>query len=360
MGGSSKSMLLPFNMPPIAKSGMLGMLSGAGGGGVPPVFYRELIRKTLTSASDTIDSGTFDASKNLLILGNFISAGNIKPELQFNSETGTEYSRRGSQNGASDSTETSANYIDPIIYQGGTGNSILAVTNVVNETDEEKLSQTQACYSGSEGAGTATDRTYFNGKFVDSSNDITSVQYTNTEAGDFASGSQIIILGSLGGADTVWELIGTASVTSGNTLETDVFTTKKFIYFQAYIDGAVGSGDPYLRANQDSGNNYSYRVSNNGGSDYTGVNQTYWQNYGADAVSPRFIDGYILNQTNEEKLAVFQYCDTNNDGAGNAPERQESNGKYSPSDLSTNITRLGFYMNTGNFEKAELRVYGFD
>ena len=330
-------------------------------GGTDPVFYREITRTTLGSACDTIDSGTFDASKNLLILGNFISSGNIRPELQFNSETGTDYSRRGSQNGSSDVTETSANYIDPIIYQSGTGNSIYTVTNVVSESSEEKLSQTEACYSGSLGAGTAPDRTYFNGKFVNTSDDITSVQYTNTESGNFDTGSQIIILGSVSGGSAAWELIGTDSITSGTTLETDVFTTKKFIYFQAYIDGgSPPSGDPYLRANQDSGNNYAYRGSNNGGSDFTGTSLTYWQNYGADSHSPRFIDGYILNQTNEEKLLVLSYCDTNDDGASYAPERQEWIGKYSPSDLSTNITRLGFYMQTGTFAEGELRVWGFD
>ena len=43
MGGSSKSMILPFNMPPVAKSGMLGMLSGAGGGAFTGVPYFQLL-----------------------------------------------------------------------------------------------------------------------------------------------------------------------------------------------------------------------------------------------------------------------------------------------------------------------------
>ena len=33
LGGSSKSMILPFNMPPEAKGGLLGFLASAGGGG---------------------------------------------------------------------------------------------------------------------------------------------------------------------------------------------------------------------------------------------------------------------------------------------------------------------------------------
>ena len=60
MGGSSQSMLLSFNMPPVAKSGMLGFLSGGGGGFSPDdvddlgAWYDSSDSSTITESSGRV------------------------------------------------------------------------------------------------------------------------------------------------------------------------------------------------------------------------------------------------------------------------------------------------------------------
>ena len=69
--------------------------------------WKELGRTTLGSAGDTIDVSSFAAKDNIMILGHYIPSGDIAVRQQFNSDTGSNYATRYSENGGADSTGTS-------------------------------------------------------------------------------------------------------------------------------------------------------------------------------------------------------------------------------------------------------------
>ena len=70
--------------------------------------WERLAHVALSGSGDVLDSGTFTAKKNMrVIIQTIATGGNIKENITFNSDTGNNYSRRRSNDGASDSTDTS-------------------------------------------------------------------------------------------------------------------------------------------------------------------------------------------------------------------------------------------------------------
>ena len=111
-------------------------------------YWQELASTTLTSTANEIDSGTFAAKKYLWVELNVIGDGTISgSDLQFNGDTNSSYSRRYSNDGASDDTGTSESTLG-----GGTGGNYgRNHWFIVNRANREKLAVGQAMW-GSTGA----------------------------------------------------------------------------------------------------------------------------------------------------------------------------------------------------------------
>ena len=76
-------------------------------------FWEQLASVDLSSAGDNISSGTFTAKKYLWVQCFMEQTDNtITGNITFNGDTGSNYSRRRSNNGATDSTGTSESSID--------------------------------------------------------------------------------------------------------------------------------------------------------------------------------------------------------------------------------------------------------
>jgi hypothetical protein len=126
-----------------------------------------------------------------------------------------------------------------------------------------------------------------------------------------------------------------------------------------------GAIDHIFRTNNDSGGNYSYRRSQNGGADGTGVSSTHGcppymgsQNAGGNDA---FGNVYVSNLAGKEKLAQGHAVTTQaGAGAGSAPRRQEAVGKWANTSVAANRFDMingdsGGY-NTG----SEMVVLGWD
>ena len=59
----------------------------------PQTSWKELDRVTLTSAGDTLDTGTFTAKDNIMILENKIPTGSCRSKYQFNGDDNDNYSQ---------------------------------------------------------------------------------------------------------------------------------------------------------------------------------------------------------------------------------------------------------------------------
>ena len=111
----------------------------------------------------------------------------------------------------------------------------------------------------------------------------------------------------------------------------------------------------------DIGTNYSHRYSGNGGADSTTTSATHLlESYGVQGSFPTFGVGYIANYSTKEKLGIMHRVGQNTAGAGNAPNRNESVGKWV--NTSNTIDRFRTHnADSGDFDiNSELVVLGWD
>lgn len=172
-------------------------LAGSDSGFTDPdnVQWHELGRHTLSSSSDTLSVTPILSFKNLkVIVFTIPSGGTTTHRLRFNNDSGNNYSNRASDNGAADGTATSSSSVS--LEQTATNSLLFTVFFVINLTDQEKVIYSHSIGQNAFGAGTAPIRREACGKWVNTTNAISRVDVLNTGTGDFASGSELIVLGS--------------------------------------------------------------------------------------------------------------------------------------------------------------------
>lgn len=162
--------------------------TGANGG----IWWEEIGRTTLGSAGDTITLTTIPARKYLKIIMDLrATGGTVGPALRFNNDSGSNYNRRSSADGGVESTQVSQTSSS----SGATNNSyVYANVDVINIATIQKFITGHQVY-GDNAAGTAPSRLEWTGKWANTSNQITRVDVINTGTGDFAIGSEVVVLG---------------------------------------------------------------------------------------------------------------------------------------------------------------------
>ena len=158
-------------------------------------FWEELASVELGSASATIDSGTITAKKYLWF--QLFNAGNSSGEeyLTFNSDTGSNYARRGNASGGGDFTTTSATNIENMFTGGTATNKSFASGFIINNQSNEKLIIGHCILNNTAGAGTAPSRMESANKWANTSNQITKITFTSS-AGTFDTGSFLKVWGA--------------------------------------------------------------------------------------------------------------------------------------------------------------------
>ena len=157
-----------------------------------------------------------------------------------------------------------------------------------------------------------------------------------------------------------WEKLGSTTLgSSADTITVDSLEAKKHLMVQVKTSGS-GSSSGYLRFNNDSGSNYAWRLSDNGGADATGPSDTQLYAYIGTSATEKFSTYYIINEQTKEKLVTGVVMDHNSSGAGNAPNRRELTGKWA--NTTNQITRVDVINHaSGDFtEGSEVTVYGTD
>ena len=205
-----------------------------GGNGVMEIDMSEL----------KIYNGGLTAKPYMMILGHNMNSGNMRTGLRFNSDSGTNYAMRRSVNGASDQLNTSLNRIVSDLDVDG---SDFTVYNCMNIAAQEKLVVFDRAHQSGSGAGNAPERDEMVGKWANTSDSITSVQAYNNESGDFASGSELVVLGYDPDDEegtSVWEELASVDLSggTGDSLSSGTISAKKYLWVQAYLEQS-GSGD---------------------------------------------------------------------------------------------------------------------
>jgi hypothetical protein len=327
---------------------------------IPVGGWVELGRDTSAGGTDPTLDVSFDAKRYYQIL--YFDAGSAGAPARFirpNSDTGSNYSRRLSSNGAADATAVSQTS-----HNGWAANNVwpqFAVQYYSNLAAKEKLMISHSIMRNVTGAGTSPDRVEFVGKWANTADDITSIEVARS-SGNFNAGDEIVVLG-WDPADThttnFWEELDDFSWSSGGTITSNTFTAKKYLWVQGWYktDGTNGLTRQHL--NGDSGANYSTRYSLDGGTDVgeTGNTGTYIQVQG-DQNNTFFFNQFIINISAKEKLQIHHIIYNNTSGAANAPKRNECIGKWT--NTSSQITSFDIGRSSGNYPAGQIKVWGSD
>ena len=329
--------------------------------------WKELGRTTLGSTADSIDVSSLADKRYLMCLNDFKPSGATQNFQRFNNDSGSNYAYRLSDNGGADATGVSQanNYW----YGYGTsGIPEFTVAYIANLSANEKQSIQSTIQQNTAGAGTAPQRREGVNKWANTTSVIDQITMINTGAGDFNTGSELVILGwdeADTHTDNFWEeLASVTSVSSGANIDSGVFTAKKYLWVQAWFQGTGGTVAPWLRLGNttvDSATNYAWRHSGDGGVDSTGTTASSCPMAAAADDDPIFVNMFIINNSSNEKLVYGHTINQNTAGAANAPRRSEFAAKWDNTAAQCDI--VGFFDNggTGNFATdCQIKVWGSD
>jgi len=351
----------PFIMNPFR-------FAAAGGGGVGG--WVELGRTTLGSASVDIDvTGLADKRYYMYLIDakfNDTNPRDLRMQTGNGSfDTGSNYADRISHNGGADGTNVSWTFATTL-NSLGIAVPAFGVGYTSNKSDKEKLFQHHFVHQNTAGAGNAAARNECVWKWANTSNSLDRLKVTRTSTYQFSSGSEVVVLG-WDPADThtsnFWEELASVDLSGGAspTLDSGVFTAKKYIWFQFYCDSIASNGVIRCTFNSDTGSNYANRINYNGTEDASNVNTAYAILAGSTYTTPFFVNMFVINNSANEKLITGNTIQQGAAGAGNAPaQRIEVADKWA--NTSSQITSIQIINNAAaNFGTSTyLKVWGSD
>ena len=277
----------------------------------------------------------------------------------FNSDGGSTYANRWSRNGGSDTTNNSQTSM--VTYFAGAAYGEFGILTVNNQSDQEKILISSGGAADATGAGTAPKRHEGVHKWANTSDSIKSFTYTNGGSGDFAIGSEVVVLGydpaDESGTNAWEELANVTLGSAGDNLSSGTFTAKKYLLVQAFMEA-----DNSITGNitfNGSTSGYARRRSNDGASDSTDTSASAIDVRGGESKN-RFETLFIINKSDKEKLVIGEMVTTAT-GAGTAPNRTEYVAKWD--NTSSQITSINFANSEsgGNYNtNSSIKVWGFD
>lgn len=322
--------------------------------------WKEVGRTTLGSTGDTISVTSLPDKRYYMVLSDVKASGFIIYNSRFNSDTGNNYAFRKSNNGGTDATTASTSAIDQT--DSGAQDASFVVGYFANKSDKEKLWQGHTVENSSTGAGNAPSRVEAVGKWANTSNAVSSYQAYNSHSGDYASGSEVVVLGydpDDTHTDNFWEELASVNGDGTGGFDTGTFTAKKYLWVQAYLDPSTSARNNFRVGNTtvDTGNNYANRGSTNDGADATETSVTIVRGNSTSYSTPTFFNMFIINNTSNEKLLIGHSVNQNTSGAATAPSRIEFTSKWT--DTSNQIDIIEAFPSSGNYNTGSfIKVWG--
>ena len=323
--------------------------------------WKELARTTLGSVGDTISVASLPEKRYYMVLGDVTASGYIIYNSRFNSDTGNNYASRKSNNGGADATSTSTSRIDQTDSGAQVGSFVVGY--FTGKSDKTKLWQGNTAENSATGAGNAPSRVEAVGKWANTSDAVSSYQAYNSHSGDYASGSEVVVLGwdeSDTHTTNFWEQLADVSLSSaGDVLSSGTFTAKKYLWVQAFIDSNGGNVNDAFRCGNgsvDTSGNYSYRFSTNGGADSTSTSQNDIGDF-SNISNGQFINMFIVNNASNEKLIICDIIEGKT-GAGTAPTRLEIAGKWANTSDQINVVEWRNPASNDYSTKSFIKVWG--
>lgn len=156
--------------------------------------FLEIGRTTLGTAGGTITVLNLPNRRYLKILVSCLdTGGTIGANLRFNNDSGTNYVYQNSDDFGARAAATGQTSIalDPAVN----ASPLFAEAAVVNHPSDEKQIHSTTVLADTAGSAAAPNSRELHGKWTNSSDTISRVDVINDGTGDFAIGSEVIILG---------------------------------------------------------------------------------------------------------------------------------------------------------------------
>ena len=329
----------------------------------------EVGRTTLASSNANLDVSGLADKRYYMILSSSVgkTAAGANGIIRFNNDSsGTagstgNYSARNSNSGATDTTQL--NQTGSFFNQTGGNFPAFEVAHLSNLATREKLWIGHEVQQNTAGANPPIRNEHV-GKWANTSSSVNQINNLAGGSDQWLSGSEIVILG-WDDSDThttnFWEELASVELGSaGDNLSSGTITAKKYLWFQAYIIPTGGSANCNLTFNNDTDQNYSLRYTE-GTNEQTLTGERLISMDVAKKSTPFFINGFVINNSANEKLTIIHQMNQSTATAGYAPTRNEIVGKWS--NTSAQITEIdidnpqvGVDYNTGSI----LKVWGHD
>ncbi len=324
----------------------------------PQTSWKELGRTTLGSTNSNITVSSFTAKDNLMVLTYGIDGSQMG--FRVNSDTGNNYNVRRSFDGGTDSTLQSTKA--QIHAQGA--KKEFNVSEWVNIANQEKLFTSHTVSQNTAGAGNAPSRNEVVGKWANTSDQITTFTLHNAGATGFSSGSEVVVLGcdndEADSGTNFWQELANVTYGGGDTLDSGTITAKKYLWVRIHGIANGNFDNCKIRFNADSGSNYSYRHNSNGTGDSANTSDSGINYVGTNGAEDHFVDMFIFNKSDKEKLATIEQLRASDAGAGNNPARKELAGKWA--NTSAQITSVqAVNGGSGDFASgSKIQIWGSD
>ena len=326
--------------------------------------WKEVGRTTLGSASSTITVSSLPDKRYYKVLTSITGqASNSDIGMRLNGDTGANYARRFSVNGASDTAQSSIAEIGLTTTETNPNFQSLYLANL---SSKEKLGFLHNVRQNTPGAGDAPNRAEQAFKWANTSSAINRVDVYNSSTGDFNSGSEVVVLGydpDDTHTDNFWTQLYSDSQTGQSTdnIDTGTFTNKKYLWVQLWVKG---SANTTVKAtfNNSTDSTYAYRWSNDGGADGSATSSANFVLHNTKANDDKFINMFIVNVSSREKFIICDSAGQMSSGASNAPDRRvQQAGKWA--NTSAQITSIDVFteVTASTFNAGStLKVWGSD
>ena len=335
--------------------------------GTPAVSggWKEIGRTTLSGSATSVDVTGLADKRYYMVLYNMIDDGTNTQFVtnQFGNgsfDTGTNYAERGSSNGGSDFSYTGNAY-----WNTSGGDQVcpeFTVQYLANKSDKEKLGISHSCGAQADGAGTAPNRREHTGKWANTSNVIDRIRATTAYGSrTYGTGSEVIVLGydpDDTHTDNFWEQLASVTLSgASSSLDSGTINAKKYLWYQVFIkkNSASNNYAEHSINGITTGNTWARRINNNGGTDGTNTSQN-TMNTTDTGAGGYFLNGFVINNSGQEKLFIEHVIQNTSSGAGNAPDRKEIVMK---STTSAQITQLTITGATNGYDSGSfIKVWG--
>lgn len=164
------------------------------GGSGSGIWWQEIARTTLGALAASISVTGITAKKYLkVVIYATATGGTINLAYRFNSDSGNNYAWRTSANGGADSSTTAT--AQAYVTASTLATPFYNTMEIINVLAQEKLAYGFTNEDNVAGAGTAINRVVAGFKWANTAAQITRIDIIQTGTGNFASGSEVIVLG---------------------------------------------------------------------------------------------------------------------------------------------------------------------